>query len=308
MSVLGLSPLGRLAGIAPLGLRLVLGVVMVIHGYGKVVTGPARFGLGLGALGVPAPELMGYVVTVVEVAGGILLLVGLLSRVAALVLAIEMVFTIALVKVDVGLISAPRGAPGAEFDLALLAGFLAIVLAGPGKFSLDRLIGLERQRTVDHPQPDLAAIGRSADGLGTVTRVPSAERAAPSSPAGVEEAPSAAVDPATAEHPPPTVVDPGPVPQSDEPAGALAPTAAGPEDADAPEPVEASESVEAVEPAEPVVAPAASPPPTPSPAPRPPVAPRPSASPVQRLRERPGLAIAAGVAAGLFIRSALRRR
>src|SRR5215212_8758169 len=179
MSLLGLSPLGRLAEIAPLGLRLVLGVVMVIHGYGKVVTGPARFGLGLGALGVPAPELMGYVVTVVEVAGGILLL-------AALVLEIEMVFTIALVKVDVGLISAPRGAPGAEFDLALLAGFLAIVLAGPGKFSLDRLIGLERKRAVGHPQLDLAAIGRSADGLGTVTRVPSAERAAPSSPAGME--------------------------------------------------------------------------------------------------------------------------
>ena len=116
------------------------------------------------------------------------------------------------------------------------------------------------------------------------------------------------MDPATAEHPPPTVVEPGPVPQSDESAGALAPTAAGPEDADTPEPVETSEPAEAVEPAEPLVAPAASPPPTPSPAPRPPVAPPPSASPVQRLRERPGLAIAAGVAAGLFIRSALRRR
>src|SRR5215211_2513020 len=150
MTAFGLSPFGRLAGIAPLVLRLVLGVVMIAHGYRKITAGPARFGdQTLAALGVPAPVLVGYVVTVTEVAGGVLLVLGLLARVAALALAIEMVFTILLVKIDVGLITAPRGDAGAEFDLALLAGFLAIVLAGPGGLSLDRAIGLERRRTVD---------------------------------------------------------------------------------------------------------------------------------------------------------------
>jgi putative oxidoreductase len=292
MTVLGLSPFGRLAGIAPLGLRLVLGVVMVAHGYRKIIVGPARFGdETLAALGVPAPVLMGYVVTVTEVAGGILLLVGLLSRVAACALAIEMVFTIALVKVDVGLITA-RGAPGAELDLALLAGLLAIALAGPGELSLDRAIGLERRRTLDRPRLDLAAIGHSADGLRT------AGRTSPPAPEVVAE-PAAAGglspsdEPATAEPAAPTATPEGPVPQSDEPEPQLAPAVTDPADVD----------VDAGAQAEPAASPA------PQPAVSAPAAPPPSgASAAQKVRERPGLAIAAGVAMGLLIRSALRRR
>jgi putative oxidoreductase len=291
MTALGLSPFGRLAGIAPLGLRVVLGIVMVAHGYRKITAGPASFGhQTLAALGVPAPVVVGYVVTVTEVAGGILLLLGLLSRLAALALAIEMVFTIALVKVDVGLIGGHQGGPGAEFDLALLAGFLAIALAGPGALSLDRAIGLRRRRTVESPGVDLAAIGRSADGLRA------AGRTTPPAPEAAAEAagfhgPSPADEPATAEHAAPTASAEGPVPQSDEPEPEPVPGVSSPPD------------VEARSTAEPAVAAPA------RPAMSAPAAPATSGpSPAQRIRERPGLAIAAGLAAGLLIRSAIRRR
>ena len=49
-------------------------------------------------MSVPAPELMAYVVTFVEIVGGILLIVGLFSRLAALLLTIDLVVAIGLVK------------------------------------------------------------------------------------------------------------------------------------------------------------------------------------------------------------------
>ncbi len=125
-------------------LRVILGVIMAAHGLQKLQRGRAEFGrTALDSLGVPAPELMGYVVAFAELGGGILLILGLLTRIAALLLTVDLIVAILLVKVKVGLI-AEEGA-GAELDLALIAGFVALVLMGAGALSLDRLIGLERQ-------------------------------------------------------------------------------------------------------------------------------------------------------------------
>lgn len=143
--VIGLSPVARFAGLAPLLVRVILGVILTAHGWQKLTQmGPAGFGQVLGQMGVPLPGLMGFVVTFVELVGGILLIIGLLSRLAALLLTINLTVAILLVKVNVGLI-APQGAgAGAELDLALIAGLLVILLAGPGKLSLDHALGLER--------------------------------------------------------------------------------------------------------------------------------------------------------------------
>jgi putative oxidoreductase len=123
---------------------VVLGALMIAHAYQKISSGPAEFGRLLAGLGVPAASVMGYVVTYTELVGGALLVVGLLSRLAALALIVDLVVAIALVKVNVGLI-APHGmGAGAELDLSYIAGFLAILLGGPGRFSLDRLIGIDR--------------------------------------------------------------------------------------------------------------------------------------------------------------------
>ncbi len=61
---------------------------MAAHGLQKLLAGPAGFGQALAQMGVPLPVLMGYVVTLVELVGGVLLIVGLLSRLSALLLTI----------------------------------------------------------------------------------------------------------------------------------------------------------------------------------------------------------------------------
>lgn len=144
MRTLSLSPLARLAGLAPLAVRIIVGIIMFAHGLQKLQGGPSGFGQGLAGMDVPAPELMAYVVTFVELVGGALLIVGLLSRLAALLLTIDLVVAILLVKLNVGLIAPQGSGAGAELDLALIAGFLVILLAGPGRFSLDYALGLDR--------------------------------------------------------------------------------------------------------------------------------------------------------------------
>jgi len=82
----------------------------------------------------------------------ILLIVGLLTRLAALLLTIELVVAILLVKVNIGLLSPPDGSGvGAELDLALIAGFLVVLLAGPGKLSADHALGYEGDLVQEQP-------------------------------------------------------------------------------------------------------------------------------------------------------------
>lgn len=145
MRFLGM-PTDRLGGVVPLVVRVIVGVIMTAHGLQKLNAGIPKFGtVTLVPLGVPYADVMAYVVTFTELAGGVLLIVGLLSRLAALALLIEIATTLTLVKSHVGLIAPPARGAGAELDLALLAGFLTILLAGPGLVSLDGLLGVERR-------------------------------------------------------------------------------------------------------------------------------------------------------------------
>jgi putative oxidoreductase len=140
------------AGYAPLVVRVLVGIIMFAHGLQKLQGGPANFGQGLAQLGVPLPGLMGYVVTFVELIGGILLIVGLFSRVAALLLTINLVVAILLVKVNIGLLSPSDGSGvGAELDLALIGGFLVILLGGPGRLSVDQALGYEGDLVQEAP-------------------------------------------------------------------------------------------------------------------------------------------------------------
>ncbi len=145
MRTLGLPMLQRLTHLAPLVLRVGLGIVFVAHGWQKLTNGPSGFAQMLVGLDVPAPEVLAWLVTVAELVGGVLLLLGLLTRLATLPLIATMVGAIALVKADLGVI-APMGAPmpGAELDIALLAGLLALALIGPGRLSVDHAVGVER--------------------------------------------------------------------------------------------------------------------------------------------------------------------
>ncbi len=121
--------------------RGLVGVIFLYHGYLKLDGGVDRFAQFVDSLGVPAPTFFAWLTTLFELVGGAMLIVGLLSRLVALLFVVEMVITTALVKADVGLI-AQQGA-GAELDLALLAGALAVAVIGPGAFSADRIFRIE---------------------------------------------------------------------------------------------------------------------------------------------------------------------
>lgn len=132
--------LERYGEYAPLILRLAVGVVFLAHGWSKFgdLAGVTQM---FGGMGMPAPGLMAALVAAVEALGGAALILGIGTRVAAVLLSIVMLVAIVMVKADIGLI-APMGAPlpGAELDLALLAGLVAVFLQGAGRLSLDRAL------------------------------------------------------------------------------------------------------------------------------------------------------------------------
>jgi putative oxidoreductase len=133
---------GQYGQYALLFLRLVVGIVFVLHGYPKwgSLGGTAQF---FGSLGIPAPGLFAPIVAFVETVGGLALIVGVLTRYAGLLLAIDMIVAFLTFKTKIGFI-APMdkpGPPGGELDLLLLAGSLIIATLGPGAFSLTRMMG-----------------------------------------------------------------------------------------------------------------------------------------------------------------------
>lgn len=141
MKALGSSALGGLADLGPLLLRVGVGAVFAAHGWQKFQDGPENFATTLDGLGVPSPEVVAWLMTVAEGVGGLLLVVGLLTRLVTLPLIAVMIGAIVLVKIDLGFIV--PDAAGAELDTALLAGLLALLFVGPGRLSVDGAMGLE---------------------------------------------------------------------------------------------------------------------------------------------------------------------
>jgi putative oxidoreductase len=132
-----------LAAWGPLVLRIGSGVVFVVHGYPKLFgpqPGPRGFAQYLQSLRFAPPLFWAYAAAVAEFVGGICLLAGFLTRLAALVLAIEFLVIILRVKWSKGF--APPGGGGWEYDWALLTMAVTLLLTGPGRWALDNRLGL----------------------------------------------------------------------------------------------------------------------------------------------------------------------
>lgn len=132
------------ADLAMLALRVVIGIILIVHGYAKLFArnGPRATGEMFRQIGVPAPALLALVVGIVEFAGGLALVAGVATRLAALLAALVMIGALALVKRRVGFTR--LDATGYEFDLALLAMALVLLTQGAGPTSLDARLGLGR--------------------------------------------------------------------------------------------------------------------------------------------------------------------
>jgi putative oxidoreductase len=118
-------------------LRIVVGIVFLAHGSQKLlVFGIPGITTGFTQMGVPVPAVSAVVVTAVEFLSGIALILGLFTRIAALLVAIDMLGAILFVHAKAGFFL-PKGA---EFALTLFAASIALALTGPGAFSLDAKI------------------------------------------------------------------------------------------------------------------------------------------------------------------------
>jgi putative oxidoreductase len=148
MRVLSLPPLHPMSRLAGLILRLGVGIVFIAHGWPKLQRGPANVAGFLAQLNVPLPEITAWVVTLLELGGGILLIIGLFTRVIALFMAVEMVLISFVVKADIGLVAQGPQGVGWELELALGVAQLALVLIGPGMLALDNIIGVEPKAVV----------------------------------------------------------------------------------------------------------------------------------------------------------------
>lgn len=131
-------------------LRLIVGYGFMEHGYAKLARGPEDFANILHALGMPAPDLLAWATVLVELLGGLAVVVGAFIPLASVPMAFVLLVAIFTVHLPYGFSSiklqsvtaagAHFGQPGYETDLLYLVGLAALVLGGSGPYSLDQLL------------------------------------------------------------------------------------------------------------------------------------------------------------------------
>ena len=122
----------KLHDIANMGMRAAIGVIFIVHGVGKFNEG--FIGFLTGGLGLPAE--MQIPIALAEMVPGILLLIGVFTRLSASLISIVMLGAIFYVK-QAGSLTGERGF---EFDLILLAACLVVMIAGPGRISIAHVV------------------------------------------------------------------------------------------------------------------------------------------------------------------------
>ena len=117
-------------------LRLTLGVLFLLHGIAKITTGVSGIEGMLTSAGLPG--FLAYGVYIGEVLAPILLIVGFYSRIAAAIIAFNMVVAIALAHAKDILQLGQQGGWALELQGMFLFTAIALVLIGPGRFSINR--------------------------------------------------------------------------------------------------------------------------------------------------------------------------
>jgi putative oxidoreductase len=140
---------------APIPLRLIVGYGFMEHGFSKLSKGPDAFAAILQAMGTPAPRLMSWATILVELLGGLAVLLGAFVPLVSIPMAAVLLVAIFTVHLPYGFSSiklqavtsagAQFGPPGYETNLLYLACLAALVLGGPGPLAIDGLIRRHRE-------------------------------------------------------------------------------------------------------------------------------------------------------------------
>ncbi len=120
---------------ATLPLRLILGIVFLVHGYGKLFGGIPKTIEFFTSISIPLPGFFAYVVSILEFFGGILLILGILVSLISILLGIDMLVAILSVHLKNGFFVSNGGY---EFALTLLAALVTLAMLGNGRLSLQK--------------------------------------------------------------------------------------------------------------------------------------------------------------------------
>jgi putative oxidoreductase len=136
-------------------LRLLIGYGFAVHGYAKLVRGPAAFADILTAMGVPAPVPMAWLTALLELVGGLSVMVGAAVATVSIPLMVVMATAMFGVHLRYGFSSirlkslSPAGAEfgpiGYELNLLYIAALAALALTGASPLSVDKWIGDRRR-------------------------------------------------------------------------------------------------------------------------------------------------------------------
>ena len=122
-------------------MRFATGAVLLPHGIQKVLNVPiAKFAPNIAAKGLPFAEGLAYLTYFAESVAAACLAVGLLTRIAAAMIGIEMLVIVVLFQWQFGYFWTARGY---EYALLWLLLCVAIFFKGGGRYSIDRMIGKE---------------------------------------------------------------------------------------------------------------------------------------------------------------------
>jgi len=125
--------------LAKLILRVTLGVLILLHGIAKIKGGPGFILDVVGKAGLPS--FIAYLVYIGEVLAPVLLIIGLFTRVAALIVAVNMLFALALVHASQLFSLNQQGGWQLELQGMYLFTAVAIALMGAGRLSVGGVAG-----------------------------------------------------------------------------------------------------------------------------------------------------------------------
>ena len=120
--------------------RVVVGLVLVAHGWQKWADGIGGTQDGFASMGVPLPEVAAVAQASLEVGGGALLVLGALTPLVGALLGLSMLGAAWFAHRDAFFV----GDGGYEFVLVLAATSFLLALTGPGRLSVDALLGRRR--------------------------------------------------------------------------------------------------------------------------------------------------------------------
>ncbi len=117
---------------APTILRLALAVIFLAHGWQKVKSDKVKFAGWLETMKFKHGRFWAWVVTIIEIIGGICLLLGFATQLVALILAIQMLLILFWFKKGQSFVG------GKELDFLILMALLALLILGPGAWAIDK--------------------------------------------------------------------------------------------------------------------------------------------------------------------------